>query len=361
LESPANLRLLERIRSAGTPLGEYVKGRFYYGIKTGLNEAFVVDRSTRDRLIKEHASSKEVLKPFLRGRDVKRWRVEFADQYLIKIESSENVQHPWSGKSEADAEKLFARSFPAIHQHFRSLREIKLEKPDARGCKNVFEQLQRRDDQGKYFWELRSCKYWNAFEKDKIIYPNICSRNEFAWDSNKYYANQKTFIIPGASPYLLAVLNSSVTEWLFPKVLSPLQNGYFEPSSIFMETFPIPCATTDHMEVIGRLAFMLVDVSENEKLEPGVVSRMIQQLESWLNGLVYELFFDEELHAKKLFLLKATGNINLPDLKKMKGEERQDAIKELVENVFNAKSAIRSMLEDLKNVEMVRRVEEGVG
>ena len=76
LESSVKLKLLERIRAAGIPLGEYVKGRFYRGIMTGLNEAFVVDRATRDRLIAEHPSSAEVLKPFLRGRDVKRWRVD---------------------------------------------------------------------------------------------------------------------------------------------------------------------------------------------------------------------------------------------------------------------------------------------
>ena len=85
-----SLKLLKRLRKMGKPLGEYVNGRFYYGIKTGLNEAFVVDRLTRDRLIAEHPSSEEVLKPFLRGRDVKRWKVDYQDLYLIKIESSEN-------------------------------------------------------------------------------------------------------------------------------------------------------------------------------------------------------------------------------------------------------------------------------
>ena len=74
LESSVKLKLLERIRAAGVPLGEYVKGRIYSGIKTGLNEAFVVDGTTRDRLVAEHPSSAEVLKPFLRGRDVKRWQ-----------------------------------------------------------------------------------------------------------------------------------------------------------------------------------------------------------------------------------------------------------------------------------------------
>ena len=63
-------------------MGEYVDGKFYRGVTTGFNEAFVVDRTTRDRLIAEHSSSAEVLKPFLRGRDIKRWDVNFAEQYL---------------------------------------------------------------------------------------------------------------------------------------------------------------------------------------------------------------------------------------------------------------------------------------
>ena len=67
----------ERLRKGGAPLREYVQQRFYRGITTGLNEAFVVNRSARDRMIAEHPSSKEVLKPFLRGRDVKRWRVDY--------------------------------------------------------------------------------------------------------------------------------------------------------------------------------------------------------------------------------------------------------------------------------------------
>ncbi|MDQ3257005.1 MAG: Eco57I restriction-modification methylase domain-containing protein, partial [Acidobacteriota bacterium] len=83
LEAVDVLRLLDKLRSKGKPLGEYVNGKFYYGIKTGFNEAFVVDRATRDVLIAEHPSSKEILKPFLRGRDVKRWRVQPQDLWLI--------------------------------------------------------------------------------------------------------------------------------------------------------------------------------------------------------------------------------------------------------------------------------------
>ena len=110
LTSPIVLNLLDKLRNAGKPLGEYVKGRFYRGILTGLNEAFVVEqRATRDKLIAEHRSSAEVLKPFLRGRDVKRWQVDFAEQYLIIIESSENRTHPWSGKSDGRSGGDFRR------------------------------------------------------------------------------------------------------------------------------------------------------------------------------------------------------------------------------------------------------------
>ncbi len=83
LEPPEALALLAKLRGAGKPLGEYVEGRFYRGILTGLNKAFVVDRATRDRLIAEHPSSVEILKPYLRGQDVKRWLSEFDNQYLI--------------------------------------------------------------------------------------------------------------------------------------------------------------------------------------------------------------------------------------------------------------------------------------
>ena len=83
LEPPGKRDLLARIRRAGTPLGKYVNGRFYYGIKTGLNEAFVIDGSTRARLIAEDPKSAEVIRPFLRGRDVKRWKAESADLWLI--------------------------------------------------------------------------------------------------------------------------------------------------------------------------------------------------------------------------------------------------------------------------------------
>jgi hypothetical protein len=122
-------------------------------------------------LISEDPKSAEIIKPFLRGRDVKRWRVQSEDQYLIKIESSENVPHPWGGKQDVEAEKIFSKRYPAIHAHFQTYRQAMID----------------RYDQGKYFWELRACVYWKEFERPKIVYSDIYLHQSFAWDIKGHY------------------------------------------------------------------------------------------------------------------------------------------------------------------------------
>jgi hypothetical protein len=346
LESSVKLKLLERIRAAGVPLGEYVKGRFYRGILTGLNEAFVVDRATRDRLIAEHPSSSEILKPFLRGRDVKRWRVDFADQYLIKIESSENKTHPWSEKKPKQAEEMFAKVYPAIHEYFCRIREG----------------LIKRYDQGKYFWELRSCDYWGEFEQPKIIYPNICQRNEFAWDGNGYYANQKTFIIPGVSKHLLAILNSSIWNWLYEILLAKLQNGFFEPSAVFLKDFPVPRVERLHWQLLEMLSDYLQCLASSRPStkgneDPDCNQLMFDYMEQLINGLVYELFFRDDLNSHSINLFKLVEEARFPVLAEIPEKQRFSRLEEVYEQISNDRHPIRGCLESLKSLEVVRIIE----
>jgi len=223
LETPSVLRLMEKLRRAGRPLGEHVGRHIYMGIKTGLNSAFTVDLATRDRLITEHPSSAIVLKPFLRGRDVKRWQVQFADQYLIKIESSENTRHPWSGKPAAEAERVFAATYPAVHQHLKAFRSA----------------LIQRQDQGHYFWELRSCAYWQAFSQPKIVYPDIAQRAEFAFDNQSNYAANTLYILPTEDKGLLSLLNSSLMYWYYTKISSQIRGGFVRFIAQYMTRIPI--------------------------------------------------------------------------------------------------------------------------
>ena len=222
LEPPEMLRLLEKIKKAGKPLSEYVEGKFYRGIVTGFNNAFVIDSQIRNRLIDKHPSSSEIIKPLLRGRDVKRWHLNYEDLWLIFTRRGINIDQ-----------------YPAIHEYLKKYK------------KRLTPGIQGGRKAGSYKWyEIQdNIAYWQDFEQPKIIYPNICKRNEFAWDESGYYTNQKAFIIPNASKYLLGVLNSNITMWLFNKLLAKLQNGYYEPSAIYIKEFPIPFSNnSDYIE-----------------------------------------------------------------------------------------------------------------
>ncbi|MEI6633447.1 MAG: TaqI-like C-terminal specificity domain-containing protein [Chlamydiota bacterium] len=341
MENPVSLRLLERLRKAGTPLGEYVKGRFYYGIKTGLNEAFVVDRANRDRLIVEHSSSKEVLKPFLRGRDVKRWRCEYADQYLIKIESSENKTHPWSGKPEKEAERVFAKIYPAIHEFFND--------------KDRREALIKRYDQGKYFWELRSCNYWQEFEQPKVVFPDIAPSAQFAWDEMNHYLVNTSYILIAPS-WMLSVLNSTAVLWFYKNTSNAIRGGYLRYIRQYVEQIPIPPATPAQQALCERLVEALIWLHrpEAKKAKDAPTGLMIICFEQWLNGLVYELFFPGELHARKLKLFDETAKLNPPDLAKLSDSRKLTALRELHAKAYDRDATLRAMLVDLKSLDVVR-------
>jgi len=266
LEQPEVLALMEKLRKAGKPLGEYVDGKFYYGIKTGLNEAFVIDENTRNRLIAEDPKSVELIKPWLRGRDIRKWKAEWAGLYLITIASSANKDWPWSKESsEANARKSFAKVYPAVHRHLSQWEE----------------KLRRRDDQGKFWWELRSCVYYEEFEKEKIVYPNITKTNIFAYDTTGILTNQKCFIIPTTDIYLVAILNSQLATQWFHSTLPLLRGGFFEPSAIFMQKYPIfPATDAQKAPITERVRKILAD--------PG--STAVPQLEAEIDRLVYALY-----------------------------------------------------------------------
>ena len=268
LASPPVLNLLEKLRNAGEPLGEYVKGRFYSGIKTGLNEAFVVDRKTRDKLIAKHPSSTEVLKPFLHGRDVKRWQVNFAEQYLIKIESSENRAHPWSGQAAAEAEQIFANTYPAIHARFETFRE----------------QLINRYDQGKYFWELRACAYWGEFKQPKIVYPDIAQGTEFSFDDGGYFLGNTSYLLPTKEMWLLGLLNSKAVFWFYTKTSTQIRGGFVRFIAQYVSQIPIPTIKPAQQAPISKIVDQILAAKRTDP------DADVSALENEIDQLVYLLY-----------------------------------------------------------------------
>ncbi|WP_449405373.1 TaqI-like C-terminal specificity domain-containing protein [Lunatibacter salilacus] len=139
----------------------------------------------------------------------------------------------------------------------------------------------RRTDQGDFWWELRACDYYAEFEKEKIIYPNICKRPEFTIDDSVTYTNQKCFIISKFDKSLLGILNSKLCNFLFHQILPKLRGDFFEPSYIFFKDFPILKDETGSIE-------LLVDKIISVKKENP--SADIFEWEDQIDQLVYELY-----------------------------------------------------------------------
>lgn len=271
LEKPEILDLLNKLSRSGIPLGSVVRGAFYRGLLTGLNEAFVIDEETRDRIVSSSPSSKEVVGPWLTGRMVDKWKIALPKHYIINIPSSSNRDWPWSGKGNRDAEVEFAKLFPAIHSHLT--KDV-----------NLLEKVKIRADQGKFWWELRACSYLPDFAASRIIYPNMANEPQFCWEEREIYNNDKAFIIPTDDKFLLAVLNSKVSAFWCWRKLPKLMGATMEFRKVFMQHLPIPNATREPKQEITDLANQILDLKET------VPDADISTLERQIDERVYTLF-----------------------------------------------------------------------
>ncbi len=273
--------LLTKLKSKGKPLGEYVDGKIFYGIKTGLNKAFVIDGETRKRLIAEDSKSEELIKAFLAGRDIKRYQCLSSDKFLIFTRRGIDI-----------------KNYPAVEEYLKQFKKQLLPKPkDWKG-----EKWEGRKT-GSYKWyEIQDAvDYYADFEKPKIIYPNICKKPEFTYDDASLYTNQKCFIISLPDKYLLGLLNSSTFFFLFQSMLPKLRGNFYEPSYVFFKNFPIReinfQADQDkikHGRFIELVEQMLKLSNSLRKSKTGhdktVLQRQIDATDRQIDQLVYELY-----------------------------------------------------------------------
>lgn len=327
LEPPGKRKLLGRIQAAGKPLGEYVNGRFYRGIITGLNEAFVIDAATKDQLIAEDPKSAELIKRYLRGRDVKRWQVEWAGLYLITF--------PFGFH-----EKL--KNYPAILRHLSQYEDDLRKRGQCTSSRNG-------KGEGQHHWlELDNNPketYLAEFEQPKIFVPAIEDGVEYAPDLTGYYGNDKTNIIVTEEwRYVLAVLNSSVSWWITQQTFSGKQGGFYEFKPMYVSQLPIPLASQNLKNVLSAV----VD---------GVLAIRDARFEQLINGLVFELFFPDDLHRAKIHLFDACQNVGIGKLAGLKDKALSSAASELADRIFATSHPIYAMLFDLQALEVVRIIE----
>jgi len=281
LVSPQVNSLLTKLRENGTPLGKYVEGRFYYGIKTGFNEAFVIDGKKRAELIASDPQSEKIIKPFLRGRDVKRWKATHADLWLIFTRRGTNID-----------------DYPAIKSHLQHYRTQLEPKPkDWKGGK-----WEGRKG-GSYRWfEIQdNIAYWKEFEEPKIVIPAIENKASYACDSRSSYSNDKTSIcISPDADMLAAILNSNSLQFIIEQISASRQNGYFEYKPMYVEPLPIPSATPAEKSQLTTLAEKCAQAAALDD------RATLAQHEAEINQTVYRLF---HLTPEEITLIESTLNI----------------------------------------------------
>ena len=286
--------LLEKVKKQGIPLGDYVKGKIYYGIKTGLNEAFVIDGATRERLIAEDPASAELIKPFLAGKDIKRYRPLKNNKFLIFTRRGIDID-----------------KYPAIKRHLLTYKERLLPRPkDWKGDK-----WQGRKP-GSYQWyEIQdTIDYYREFEKPKIIYAEIAMSGQFTLDNNGLFGDTTSYIIPLNSLYILGLLNSKLWTYSFSMISSEIRGGFFRWKRQYLS--PLPIRTIDfenhadrarHDRMVELVEGMLdlnrrlVDTADPHTKT--VLQRQIETRDHEIDRLVYDLY---DLTEEEIKIVEST-------------------------------------------------------
>jgi len=304
LEGGDGLALVEKMRAAGTPLLKYVDGRLLYGIKTGLNEAFVIDRTTRDRLVREDPRSADLIKPWIRGKDIKRWTHEYHDLYVII------VRFGFHGD---------LKKYPAILRHLKQYED----QLKARGqCKTS----RGGGDVGQHHWlELDnnpSEDYIAAFDEPKIVFNETSRRLHAYLDSDGNAINKTGFIIltPDAR-FVLAVLNSTPMDWFyratFPPWGDPWASGRIQFRGNRMAAAPIPSAGSAEKARLAKLA------EAAERAADKGDSDRLAVIDQEIDSIVFSLFgfTVEEIEAVERALARTRSPIDADDPLEEGGED----------------------------------------
>ena len=234
---------------------------------TGHNPAFIIDNETKEALINEDPKSTEIIKPVLRGEDIKRYQAQWAERWLI-------MTLPYL--------KIDIEAYPAIKRHLLSFGKDRLEQSG----KGLPDGSKSRKKTSHQWFELQdTCAYYEEFAKEKLFWPEMSDKGRFAYDNDKMAGNNKTFIITGSSlKYLCAVLNSSLIYFFVRQKMPSLGNHAFQWEKYTVESLPIPpISPSGQRPLIHVIDTILADKIAAPKTDTA-------KLEAKINHLVYNLY-----------------------------------------------------------------------
>lgn len=266
--------IIERMEQSALLLNDYIHGKPYFGIKTGYNEAFIIDQSTRDFLVSRSNSNLEIIKPILVGRNVRRYFLEYDHKYLIWTYIGVPID-----------------KYPIIFDYLKKFQT----------------KLENRWDKGNHWWELRACDYYDKFSEPKIIFPDIATSCRFVIDKDGYFGTNTTYFIPCEDLYLLGLLNSKLAQFYFSSVCAGLEGGgtiYLRFFGQYIEKFPVHqidindiAKVTSHEHIITLVQEMLQLYKNHDIADKNFdndlkrdLERRIATVDAEIDQLVYRLY-----------------------------------------------------------------------
>ncbi|MDO9339164.1 MAG: TaqI-like C-terminal specificity domain-containing protein, partial [Bacteroidales bacterium] len=251
--------LINKILIHKTIANQY--GKCYYGIKTGFNEAFIIDKYKKLELEKGCIIALELIKPFLEGKDLKKWTTPEIEKWIIFTRRGTDID-----------------KFSSIKDHLEKYKDRLIPKTKSS------DKTGRKPGSYKWFEIQDSVDYYNLFEESKIVWPNLQNKNKFLFDQEGRYINAPGVIFPTKEKYLLALLNSSLVWYFLTTICVVRSGGFIEVKPQYFEQIPIP-------EITDEIKTVLIDKVDKiiafKKTDPAADT---SALESEIDRLVYELY-----------------------------------------------------------------------
>jgi hypothetical protein len=276
--SEAEYHLKEKIERIGMPLHKWRKCnvKIYRGISTGLNKAFIIDTETRQRILDackddaERQRTEALIKPILRGRDIKRYTYEWKGLWVILIPAG------WTDdrRGSKPAEKYIKRVLPSLMKHLRR-----------------FEAKARaRKDQGDYWWELRPCAYYAEFEKEKVVWQELAQGSQFAFDGKgRFFVSNTAYIMTGTHlRYLPGYLNSRLNEITYSRwYCTKLGSSGTRWLNQHVLSIPVPPITPQNRSLVRWIELLVNRILARRRGNPPADTR---DLERKIDEQVYRLY-----------------------------------------------------------------------
>ncbi len=287
----------------------------------------------------------ELLKPLLRGKDIKRWIYDYHDLFIIN--SHNGVRE--SGLKRIEVETDYPKIYNYLLDYYDENSPKAILKKDG-----TYQTLKDRADQGDHWTNLRNCAFVEEFEKPKIVWIEISDRANYAYDKQGFFLTNSAYFISGDNlKYLVSILNSSVADYYFFQITAKIAGGRKRYTKQYVEQIPIPVLSKTRQTPYELLVdYVILSKTQIDDL----VFKFFEQL---LDAIVFELYFSEELKSASKEILRHLGDLK-PITDAMSEEEKLAIIQSEFERLYDPNHHVRYAIETLDSIEEVRIIKEAL-